>query len=94
LEPYLTLLLPLLRRVQRGDARIVVSVVTEAELLVRPLRYADQEALDRISDGAYGECVNCGQDIQVKRLEALPWARYCIKCQELQEQGLLVEEEV
>jgi DnaK suppressor protein len=52
------------------------------------------EALDRISDGAYGECVNCGQDIQVKRLEALPWARYCIKCQELQEQGLLVEEEV
>ena len=52
------------------------------------------EALDRIGDGAFGECVNCGQDIQAKRLEALPWARYCIKCQELQEQGLLVEEEV
>ncbi|HEU4387359.1 MAG TPA: TraR/DksA family transcriptional regulator [Blastocatellia bacterium] len=52
------------------------------------------EAIDRISDGAFGECVNCGDDIQVKRLEALPWARYCIKCQELQEQGLLVEEEV
>jgi RNA polymerase-binding transcription factor DksA len=30
----------------------------------------------------------------VKRLEAIPWARYCIRCQELQEQGLLVEEEV
>src|SRR5262245_55185202 len=52
------------------------------------------EALDRIAEGAYGECANCGQDIQTKRLEALPWARYCIKCQELQEQGLLVEEEV
>ena len=53
-----------------------------------------EEALDRITEGSYGECVNCGQDIQAKRLEALPWARYCIKCQELQEQGSLVEEEV
>ena len=53
-----------------------------------------EEALDRITEGSYGECVNCGQDIQSKRLEALPWARYCIKCQELQEQGSLVEEEV
>ncbi|PYP86186.1 MAG: RNA polymerase-binding protein DksA [Blastocatellia bacterium AA13] len=53
-----------------------------------------EEALDRISEGSYGECVNCGEDIQAKRLEALPWARYCIKCQELQEQGSLVEEEV
>ena len=53
-----------------------------------------EEALDRITEGSYGDCVNCGQDIQAKRLEALPWARYCIKCQELQEQGSLVEEEV
>ena len=53
-----------------------------------------EEALDRITEGSFGECVNCGQDIQGKRLEALPWARYCIKCQELQEQGSLVEEEV
>jgi DnaK suppressor protein len=52
------------------------------------------EALERISGGVFGECVNCGDDIQIKRLEAIPWARYCIKCQELQEQGLLVEEEV
>jgi predicted nucleic acid-binding protein len=50
MEPYLVLLLPVFRRVQRGEARIVVSVVTEAELLIRPLRHADQEALDRISD--------------------------------------------
>jgi len=53
-----------------------------------------EEAIDRISDGGYGECVNCGSEIQAKRLEAIPWARYCIRCQELQEQGLLVEEEV
>ena len=53
-----------------------------------------EEALDRITEGNFGECVNCGQDIQAKRLDALPWARYCIKCQELQEQGSLVKEEV
>jgi DnaK suppressor protein len=53
-----------------------------------------EEAIERISGGSYGECVNCGSEIQVKRLEAIPWARYCIRCQELQEQGLLVEEEV
>jgi DnaK suppressor protein len=53
-----------------------------------------EEAIERISEGSYGECVNCGSEIQPKRLEAIPWARYCIRCQELQEQGLLVEEEV
>jgi|ERR1700733_1997147 DnaK suppressor protein len=51
------------------------------------------EALERLQGGSFGECVNCGQEIQAKRLEAIPWARYCIKCQELQEQGMLLEEE-
>jgi DnaK suppressor protein len=40
-------------------------------------------ALGRIDDGTYGECLNCGQEIGPKRLEAIPWARYCITCQEL-----------
>jgi DnaK suppressor protein len=53
-----------------------------------------EEALERISAGSFGECANCGQEIQAKRLDAIPWARYCIRCQELQEQGMLVEEEV
>jgi DnaK suppressor protein len=48
-----------------------------------------EEALARIQDGSYGECLNCGEDIQQKRLDAIPWAPYCIKCQELHEQGLL-----
>lgn len=52
------------------------------------------EALERLQNGSFGECTNCGQEIQPKRLEAIPWARYCIKCQGLQEQGLLMEEEV
>src|ERR1019366_4368263 len=49
-----------------------------------------QEALDRIENGAYGRCVACGGEMQHKRLEAVPWARHCIECQEKQDHGLLV----
>jgi DnaK suppressor protein len=47
------------------------------------------EALERLKNGSYGLCVACHEDVQVKRLEAVPWARHCIECQEKQEQGLL-----
>ena len=47
------------------------------------------EALARIRSGDYGHCQQCGQEISVKRLEAAPWARHCVRCQELEEQGLL-----
>ena len=50
-----------------------------------------EEALERMETGAYGTCVNCGTEIGKQRLEALPWARHCIDCQERQEQGLLEE---
>ena len=45
-----------------------------------------RQALERIVRGTFGECVECGNDIESKRLEAILWARYCIKCQELREQ--------
>lgn len=48
-----------------------------------------QEALKRIDNDSYGLCVNCQEEIQQKRLEAVPWARHCIACQEKQEKGLL-----
>ncbi|OLE51793.1 MAG: hypothetical protein AUG51_21270 [Acidobacteria bacterium 13_1_20CM_3_53_8] len=51
------------------------------------------EALDRIEEGEYGECVHCGEPVQEKRLEAVPWARHCLRCQDLQERGLLTEDE-
>lgn len=51
-----------------------------------------EEALRRIEVGSYGFCVNCEEEIQPKRLEAVPWARHCIKCQDLQERGLLEED--
>ncbi len=47
------------------------------------------EALDRLKNGSYGHCVACHEEVQQKRLDAVPWARHCIECQEKQEQGLL-----
>jgi DnaK suppressor protein len=52
-----------------------------------------EEALQRIDDEEYGICGNCGAEITPKRLEALPWVRYCITCQDLAERGMLNEEE-
>jgi DnaK suppressor protein len=48
-----------------------------------------EEALKRIREEEYGLCVHCHEEVQMKRLEAVPWARHCIGCQEKQEQGLL-----
>lgn len=47
------------------------------------------EAIERMKGDSYGECVHCHEEIQQKRLEAVPWARHCISCQEKQEQGQL-----
>jgi DnaK suppressor protein len=47
------------------------------------------EALERVKDGTYGLCLSCQGEVQVKRLEAVPWARHCIECQEKQDEGLL-----
>ena len=51
------------------------------------------EALQRMESEKYGSCANCGQEIQPKRLDAVPWTRYCIKCQDMMERGLLNEGE-
>jgi len=47
------------------------------------------EAMERMKEGTYGQCVACEEEVQQKRLEAVPWARHCIECQEKQDQGLL-----
>lgn len=41
-----------------------------------------EEALDRLKAGDYGTCQNCEEEIPEKRLRAIPWARYCVPCQE------------
>ena len=51
------------------------------------------EALVRMDDSGYGKCIRCGQALSAKRLEAVPWARHCVRCQDLHERGLLIEDE-
>ena len=41
-----------------------------------------QAALNRIEEGSFGVCLRCDEDIPEKRLKALPWAAYCVPCQE------------
>ena len=59
----------------------------------RKLLQLIDEALERVEGGEYGECVNCGEPVSEKRLDAVPWTRYCLKCQDLQERGLLNTDE-
>ena len=48
-----------------------------------------EDALRRIEEATYGICEECEQEISEKRLEAVSWARHCIRCQNLEEQGIL-----
>ena len=57
----------------------------------RQLLQMVEKALARIREGSFGDCVHCGNEINAKRLEAVPWTRYCIKCQEKIETGQLEE---
>lgn len=54
--------------------------------------YHIDEALRRIRDGSYGKCLTCDEDISSARLEAVPHARFCIKCKEKEEQRKRREE--
>ena len=73
----------------RNYSKNVMLAVSENES--KQLTLID-EALMRIEDNEYGECQNCENDINPKRLAAIPWARYCLDCQELLERGLLDDE--
>jgi len=48
-----------------------------------------QGALQRAENGGFGQGAECGEPVEKKRLEAVPWARHCIRCQKLQDKGLL-----
>lgn len=80
------------------DALDEVQNAAERELAIRNL---DREsnllrnvraALHRIEEGNFGICLHCEEDISPKRLNAVPWAAYCIACQEIadrnQEEGM------
>jgi DnaK suppressor protein len=57
----------------------------------RQLLQMVETALVRLREGSFGECISCGKEINAKRLEAVPWTRHCIECQEKLEKGLLEE---
>jgi len=73
----------------RNYSKNVMLAVSENES--RQLALID-EALVRIEDEEYGVCQNCEKEINPKRLAAIPWARFCLNCQQLLEQGLLEED--
>ncbi len=47
------------------------------------------DALERLKGENFGVCVECGEKMLPKRLDAVPWARHCLSCQEREEKGLL-----
>ncbi len=55
----------------------------------RQLLQMVESALLRLREGEFGSCIHCGNEVNAKRLEAVPWTRYCIDCQEKLEQGQL-----
>jgi DnaK suppressor protein len=70
------------------DALDEVQLAGERELAIRNLDRDSnmlrqiRRALARIADGTYGTCLHCEEEISPKRINAVPWAAYCIKCQE------------
>jgi RNA polymerase-binding transcription factor len=46
-----------------------------------------ESALARLEDGTFGACLRCGRPIAPERLEALPWAAFCIDCQRIVGRG-------
>ena len=46
-----------------------------------------EAAIQRIEDGSYGRCQNCGQPIPQSRLDAIPYAAECVQCASQQEEG-------
>lgn len=71
-----------------ADALDEVQLAGERELAIRNLDRESnllrnvRSALGRVADGSYGVCLHCEDDISPKRLNAVPWTSYCIKCQE------------
>ena len=69
-----------------------IQLAAERELSTRGLELESRllrdvrAALDRIAAGTYGACLECDEEISPKRLRAMPWAGFCITCQERADQ--------
>lgn len=71
------------RALKTMNRDLLNSVTTSERDMLRRI----EDALKRVDEGRFGSCTNCGNPVQPKRLEAIPWARHCVDCQELQDRG-------
>ena len=71
-----------------ADAVDEVQLAGEREFAIRNLDRESnimrsvRSALQRMDERCYGLCLHCEEEINLKRLAAVPWAAYCLKCQE------------
>jgi DnaK suppressor protein len=63
------------------------SEALQEDVLVSQTLTQVRDALKRIDDGTYGRCIACGRQIEAARLEAVPWAEYCLEDQEKQDKA-------
>jgi DnaK suppressor protein len=81
------------------DALDEVQNATEREMSIRGLHSEFKlirkvrSALSRVDEGTYGVCQQCEEDISPKRLNAVPWVPYCIRCQEIADRNQDVGDE-
>ena len=65
------------------EREITIQNLNRESKLLREIR----GALRRIADGAFGTCLHCDEEIGHRRLEAVPWTSFCLKCQEAADRG-------
>lgn len=77
--------------VESNDLIETVQLASDRELAIRTLERESTSlmqvgaALKRIDHGEFGICLECEEPISTKRLAAVPWAAYCLHCQQLQD---------
>lgn len=75
--------------VDKANSTYAKETLFQKSTADRALLNLVEDALRRVDEGEYGKCVECGQPVEDKRLDAVPWAPLCMRCQELKERQLL-----
>jgi DnaK suppressor protein len=76
-----------------ADMLDTIRMATDRDVLVHSMNINAQmlsdvrEALARLGKGEYGVCEDCDESISPRRLQAIPWARVCVKCQEARDRS-------
>jgi DnaK suppressor protein len=66
-----------------GERELAIRNLDRDSILLRNVR----AALRSIEEGSFGLCLDCEEDISLKRLAAVPWTSFCIRCQEVADQS-------